>query len=376
MTNPQMGFAELTTNQEQPEVLVNAADRFITNILTGQISIEFASDADITLSAPAPLTTAAQWPYAVIRMTDSPTTLTAPRSVVYPNTDSVYGGPSRHHFTFRNDTGQSLTIKRSGQTGVTVAAGAESLVRHNGTDIVAVTSSGGGGSSPGDIATEILADSPTAYWKLNETSGTNWDDSTAGNQDLTTTGSPDLAWAFLIPHSSDKFVRIPNGSGTRLTRSGFTATAPATGDWTQECIVMLQGPVGTTYRLLGFNTSGGSTINAWTITSSGEPGTIWNASPQQTTAPLFLPIAGIPFHLAIIKDGTANTVTYYVNGRKIAAVSYATEPNLSGSGGTLFVGSTPAATATGPFVLGHLAYYDGVKLSDTRIMAHAKAALA
>lgn len=135
MTNAVLGFPELVAAQSQPEVQVNFADRALTLALGGQITIELTADANLTLAANTPPLSTDQWAYAVIRITDSPATLTAARDVIYPAVDTLYTGPSRLVHLFINETAQTLTFKRSGQTGVTVPAGQFRLVRHNGTDI-------------------------------------------------------------------------------------------------------------------------------------------------------------------------------------------------------------------------------------------------
>lgn len=139
MSNPQLGFDEIAAAQEQPEVLVNGADRAISAAVGGQITIDFAADADLMLQATAPPDPGDQWAFGTIVMTDTGPVLTGPVNVVYPDVDTLYGGPSRLMFMFVNQTAQALTLLRDGQTGVTVAAGAAALVWHDGTDIRLLT---------------------------------------------------------------------------------------------------------------------------------------------------------------------------------------------------------------------------------------------
>lgn len=150
MTNPQFGFPELAAAQSQPEVTVNAADRAITRAVAGEITIDFASDADYSLQATNPPASDDEWAYGTIIMTDTGNVLTTARSVIFPDVDSLYSGTSRLRFEFVNETAQALTIKGSGQTGVTVNAGSKALVRWNGTDVeeVAAAGGGGGGAAP------------------------------------------------------------------------------------------------------------------------------------------------------------------------------------------------------------------------------------
>lgn len=84
-------------------------------------SVEFTSDADLTL-------TQAQYQAESITFTDSPTTLTTGRAVTFPA-----------HFPtkwVKNATAQTLTFKKSGQTGVTLAAGATAIVASGASDVV------------------------------------------------------------------------------------------------------------------------------------------------------------------------------------------------------------------------------------------------
>lgn len=139
MTNPVLGNDELPGGGPgQPEVFVNDADRKVAQALAGQITIDFASDANYSLAIDSGVPENDEWPYGTIVMTDTGVVLTAGRDVVYPDVDTEYGGPSRAMFVFENQTAQTLTLKRAGQTGVAVAAGDRALVRHNGSDIEAL----------------------------------------------------------------------------------------------------------------------------------------------------------------------------------------------------------------------------------------------
>jgi hypothetical protein len=139
MTNPQLGFDELAAAQEQPEVLVNAADRALTAAIGGQITIDFASDGNYTLQATEPPDAGDEWAYGTIVMTDTGPVLTGAVDVIYPDVDTLYGGPSRMMFVFVNQTAQILTVKRTGQTGIAITAGSTALLWHNGTDIIALS---------------------------------------------------------------------------------------------------------------------------------------------------------------------------------------------------------------------------------------------
>lgn len=131
MANPQLGFAELEAGQAQPEVTVNGALRAITQAIADEIAIDLEADEDYELGDD-------EWPYGVIRITDQGTVLSMGRAVIYPDVDTLVGGTSRMRFMFVNETAQTLTLKRSGETGVAVASGDTAFVWHNGTDIAAI----------------------------------------------------------------------------------------------------------------------------------------------------------------------------------------------------------------------------------------------
>lgn len=152
--NPQLGFSELQQNQAQPHITINSADRTISQALAGQITINFITDTNLSLLS-------SQWPYGTILFTDTGPVLTSARDVIYPNVDSQTGGISRMQFIVQNDTARTLTIKRSGQTGVAIAAGESALVRHNGTDIEEVAAGGGGGGTV-DLTSDVTGVLPFA----------------------------------------------------------------------------------------------------------------------------------------------------------------------------------------------------------------------
>ena len=136
--NPQTGQTELAAGQSQPEVPVNAGLRGISAMIAGEIEIDFASDANYTLVANDPADDTDEWPFNVIRFTDTGVVLTGGVDVIYPDLDTLYGGPARPMFIFDNQTAETLTLKRLGETGVAVLAGDRALVFHDGTDLVEI----------------------------------------------------------------------------------------------------------------------------------------------------------------------------------------------------------------------------------------------
>ena len=108
-------------------LLANEAFEFLERAEAGRITIDFPSDADHTL-----VTTAGseEWRDKFIVFTDVAVPLTANRDVVFP----AKQGPE---YIITNSTGFTLTLKISGQTGVTIADAVTGRYYYDGTDIVA-----------------------------------------------------------------------------------------------------------------------------------------------------------------------------------------------------------------------------------------------
>jgi hypothetical protein len=107
------------------------------------VSVEFATDADITL-------TQAQYQAESIEFTDSPTTLTVGRNVIFPA-----HFPTKY---VKNSTAKTLTLKKTGQTGVSLAAGGAAIVASGATDVVA----GPGAATQYDTWCIAVSDETTA----------------------------------------------------------------------------------------------------------------------------------------------------------------------------------------------------------------------
>lgn len=111
----------------QTDVLQNAELNLFGPAIAGTVTRNFSSDANITLVA-------AEYWTSVLILTDTGVVLTAGRDVVFPV-----------HFPMMlvvNSTAQTLTLKKSGQTGIAVAASESATIASGATDVV----SAGGGS--------------------------------------------------------------------------------------------------------------------------------------------------------------------------------------------------------------------------------------
>lgn len=104
-------------------------------------TIEFTSDANLTL-------TALQAQSSSINFTDSPSTLTAGRDVIFP--------ANFLHVYVKNSTAQTLTMKKSGQTGIAITAGSNAILVSGATDVLRGTSTGAVDSVNGSTGAVIV----------------------------------------------------------------------------------------------------------------------------------------------------------------------------------------------------------------------------
>ncbi len=127
MTTDNLEIVELVSGQVDQDVTANAAFAVLDKAIAGRLVINFASDANLTLSTTAG---SEQWLDKFIELTDTGTNLTAGRDVIFP----AKNGPE---YIVKNSTAQTLTLKISGQTGVTLAAAATGRFYYDQTDMVA-----------------------------------------------------------------------------------------------------------------------------------------------------------------------------------------------------------------------------------------------
>lgn len=119
-TEPNTGLTFQEAGSTQTDALQNAELNLFGPSIAGTQTRNFATDANITL------TSTEYWTSCIV-FTDTGVVLTTGRDVILPA-----------HFPLifvRNATAQTLTLKKSGQTGVTVAAAAKILIASGPTDV-------------------------------------------------------------------------------------------------------------------------------------------------------------------------------------------------------------------------------------------------
>jgi hypothetical protein len=138
-TTTNLSVTHIEAAQAQKEVTANAAFDIFDKAIAGTLSINFASDANRTI-------TDAESLYAVFVFTDTTPLLTTTRDVIFPN--------KSHILPVKNSTAQTLNIKTAAGASVALAAGNSALMFNNGTGVYLIA---GGGTF---IA---LPDTPSTY---------------------------------------------------------------------------------------------------------------------------------------------------------------------------------------------------------------------
>lgn len=135
MSLTNLGAPSLPSNAASPEIVVNTNDNLLDAAMNSHIAINFSSDADLTLSTTGNYPQ--QWQYGVIELTDTGVVLTAGRNVIVPNNERVY--------RIVNNTAQTLTVKTSSGTGISLLTATGGLLYCDGTNVEdAIPGSGGG----------------------------------------------------------------------------------------------------------------------------------------------------------------------------------------------------------------------------------------
>ena len=127
MTTANLEITELADGQIDQFATANEAFEILERAIAGRLTVDFSSDANYTLSTTAG---SEEWRDKFMDITDSGTVLTAGRDVIFP----AKNGPE---YIITNSTAQTLTLKISGQTGVTIATTVTGRYYYDGTDIVA-----------------------------------------------------------------------------------------------------------------------------------------------------------------------------------------------------------------------------------------------
>lgn len=221
-----------------------------------------------------------------------------------------------------------------------------------------------------DYVTEVAADNPLMWWKLDESSGTVATDSGA-NYDVTTTNGALLAQAGVRPGVT--YAAEFDGVNDYLNRGdmAFVVATP----WTMEAWADIEttsrrGP----FLKLGTNVNGFALgVGNGTLDALGNElvavfeNVTWRASGVMLGT-------GVKY-VAVTVD-TSNVCRFYIDGVKVSTLAPASAPIRPESSDPIYIGGYTAGVSR--YFAGRLndvAFYQSV-LSDARIEAHYLAATA
>jgi hypothetical protein len=229
------------------------------------------------------------------------------------------------------------------------------------------------------LAETVLSFNPTAYWQLND-AGPTFADSSGNGWTLSVSGTINFNYSVLVPSEPNtKYAYIPTGANY-ASRSGAGAIgSPLNGDWTVMAIScpLEVGSVQTVcFAMSGVGES--EAVNCQVmlrLTDAGELSIFWEhgGGIDDTVNSGIFPAEGAAYLFAAVKDGTAETITFYINGLKVGVVTYSNEPT-GGSNVSIGVGDVGTLGNTATQILGHVAFFNGTKLTGGQIALIARAA--
>lgn len=258
MSTTNIELQTVPANAQQISVPINDALADIDAVLGGLVTVEFTADANRTLVRDEYLA-------SVLRLTDSPSTLTTGRDVVFPARFPT--------MLVLNSTAQTLTLKKSGQAGITIASGATRLIAAGVTDVVDArgSSSFSGGSlssaldeaKGADIASAATTDIGAAAGNFVHVTGTTTI-TALGTAQAGTRRIVRFAGALTLTHNATSLI-LPTGSN-------ITTAA-------NDCAVFVSEGSGN-WRCVGYQRANGQALAA----SGGASQAIGVACSDETTA--------------------------------------------------------------------------------------------
>lgn len=229
---------------------------------------------------------------------------------------------------------------------------------------------------------EILADSPTAYWRCDETAGTTLADASGNGHTMTLQGTYVLAQSEMVPTLPDKrYLYLSGVAGSGAERTGTLGlTTPLASSYTVECIVTVHDTSLSVARFFDIGGDVGSEVSAHNsqitlyhavgaLTTGWEHGAGINDNAAADVTPLR---EGKAYHLVLTRDTTNGLVQFFING-VFAGDGTDTDDPTGGENSNSRIGFA-LNQAPHHGLIGHVALYYGTVLSPARIAAHASAA--
>ena len=212
------------------------------------------------------------------------------------------------------------------------------------------------------------ADSPTAQWKMDETTGTTMADSSGNGHDGAYAGGLSLASTvgdFTAPHfvnDSAKHAVIANGAWMNAVTSAITLEGLYYAD-TFPAAACLFGMSGAFPQKLAMY---------WASQANGPACYLGTSSNDYYTGGLGpAGVTGAWYHIAASYDQTPEKFRVYINGTQV--IEMTARGTLNNWGQSVYVGRQPGGTGPWDGYLAGLGWYQ-TPLSAARILAHAQAA--
>lgn len=214
---------------------------------------------------------------------------------------------------------------------------------------------------------EVLADSPVAYWRLGESSGTTATDEMSGTSNGTYTNTPTLGAASLISNdtantavtfaaASSESVEVPDNA----TISACTGSGACTWEFWTRLVSNATGTWIGKFNNLQISHSAGTYGPIHVHDYSGGQGAHSSTGFVDTTT---------AHHVVVTKDGSGNW-GIWIDGVDVTVTD--TTENLTDNGSSVYIGRGDDSGHIDA-VMDEVACYSSV-LSGTRIVAHYNAA--
>lgn len=215
-------------------------------------------------------------------------------------------------------------------------------------------------------AASVLADSPIAYWRLNESSGTVAHDS-SGNGRAGTFNSVTLNQASLLPNGDGASCSLAGSGGSNISTAAIAALNNMTSPLTLEAWVR---PASLVTQVIYAGGSSSPQLALSQSSGSGFPYIGRSGVSNGTSATTALS-TGTSYHVVVTVDASGN-IQYYVNGAA-AGGPFSFASSFSGSGPSYIGSYSDGVNYLFNGRLQDVAIY-GTALSAARVLAHWHAA--
>jgi hypothetical protein len=209
----------------------------------------------------------------------------------------------------------------------------------------------------------VSADYPVVYWRLAESTGGVAFDS---NQNLYSI-YPRINSSSMTSVSQNASSFLAHAKSAQFTATASQIVFPSnssiqfTGDMSVEFWINFNSfnTSGNTYSLVTKNVTAGGGVGEFEVylfNNSGVGQLAWNQNGGYTVAAVGSLALGTWYHIVIARDGTAKTVTFYVNGSQVAQQTY----------------TNAISTTTGNAVLGAAGSFQSPLFFMTEVALYAK----